>query len=463
MKTFNYESQIMRAFSAFDTIRSVTSSKAKASILEENKDNFVLKSMLYLTYNPFLTYNVKKLPKVKPETNSSHNYSSNFVEFVNLLTKLSERTVTGNKALDEIKSLFSRLTEQEQLWYGKVIQKDLKIGLAAKGINRVFKKLIPEYSVLLANKIEAEDLNLDTPRAMKILPERMVTQYKIDGYRLNVFVYEGRVEVRTRNGKVVEGYNDLEREAIEKLPCGYVYDGEMTSPELDNWIQSNIDSNGEVGPDRSLFAEAMSHAFSKEEDKKGVFRLFDMIKITEWKTEEFKETLETRYNRIQEKLSSIEFENIRIVPTSRVYYKANREDLDEIVENFHRFIEIGWEGIMIKNLDAPYSFKRTNDLLKMKLMLSDDLEVLRLEEGEKGSKYEGTMGAAVVNYKASDGNYYELNVGSGWSDEERVRYWNNPNELVGKLLEVKYQSETQNKDGGYSVSFPVKVVVRADK
>ena len=123
--------------------------------------------------------------------------------------------------------------EEEYIWYTRILNKDLSIGLALKGINKAFKKLIPVYDVLLADKIPAKDLNLDTPKAMKLLPERMVTQYKIDGYRLNIHVYStGEVSIRTRNGKLVQGYQALEKEASEKLPRGYVYDGEIVAPEL---------------------------------------------------------------------------------------------------------------------------------------------------------------------------------------------------------------------------------------
>lgn len=462
MVELNYTAQLYDAFHVLENIRINSSSKKKAELLSTNSDNFVLKSLLFLTYNPFLIYGVKKIPKYEIAEDSGEE-CCNFLEFLQVLTQLKNRTITGNLALSTLSNFLGKCSKLEQEWYIKVIQKDLKIGLADKGINRVFSGLVPTYEVLLAEKIDAEDLNLDTQKAYRMLPKRIVCQYKIDGYRLNIFVYEDYVCIRTRNGKMVFGYNDLESEAMEKLPKNYVYDGEMVSVELEDWILNNMKSGKAVEPDRQLFADAVSHAFSHEKNKKGVFELFDMVPMAEWESGEFTETLEERYDRIHEMISSLELETIKVVPTTKVYYKDNPEDLQEIVELFHEYVGFGWEGLMLKNYDAPYEFKRSKNLLKMKLMLSADLEVVDVYEGKPDSKYAGMLGGVIVDYPASDGNTYQVGVGSGWSDSERQLYWEHPEYIVGKVIEVDYQSESQNQDGGYSLSFPVKKVVREDK
>ena len=122
--------------------------------------------------------------------------------------------MTGNAAIEALSDFLVSCCPEEYKWYCRVIEKDLNIGMADKGINKVFKNLIPTYEVLLADKILPADLNLDTPKALKMLPNRIVTQYKIDGYRLNIHVTEsGEVTICTRNGKPVSGYIDLETEA----------------------------------------------------------------------------------------------------------------------------------------------------------------------------------------------------------------------------------------------------------
>ena len=331
------------------------------------------------------------------------------------------------------------------------------IGLADKGINKVFKGLIPTYEVLLADKIAPEDLNLDTPKALKVLPDRIVVQYKIDGYRLNIHVSDsGEVTIRTRNGKFVTGYNDLEAEAAEKLPRGYVYDGEIVAPELFDWISNNMKSTESVAANRDLFSEVMSHAFSKEDNKQGIFNMFDMVPMKEWVSQKTTETLETRTARIKELIEPLELKHIMIVPTSRVYDKNNPQDRKEIVEQFHQFLSVGWEGLMIKNWDSVYEFKRSKNLLKMKLMDNIDLVVTDVYEGT--GKYAGMLGGVYVDFRGN-----QVGVGSGWSDEQRQYYWKHKNDIVGKTIEIAYQAVSKNKNGGESLSFPVVKKIRDDK
>lgn len=449
--------QITQTFETFENIGGVSATTQKQDILASGA-NSVTKTLLKCAYDPFLQYNIKKIPVDITSCTGTEITEACYGEFLELLVKLNSRDITGNAAIDALSDFLTRCSEVEYTWYTRVLQKDLKIGMAEKGINKVFKGLVPTYEVLLADKIPADSLNLDTPKALKLLPDRIVCQYKIDGYRLNIHVNQaGEVDIRTRNGKIVEGYNDLEAEAATKLPRGYVYDGEIVAPELFEWITKNAESaTGDVIANRELFSEVMSHAFSKEDNKQGIFNLFDMIPEDEWKSQNTTETYETRLDRIAQQVKPLSLENIVIVPNSRVYLKTEPADLEEIVELFHQFLSVGWEGLMIKDLDAVYEFKRSKCLLKMKLMDSIDLTVTDVYEGE--GKYQGMLGGVYVDYKG-----YQVGVGSGWSDDQRRFYWDNKNQIIGKTIEIAYQSESTNKNGGLSLSFPVVKKVRDDK
>ena len=52
---------------------------------------------------------------------------------------------------------------------------------------------------------------------------------------------------------------------------------------------------------------------------------------------------------------------------------------------------------------------------------------------------------------------------SGFTEELRDYYWNNPDEIIGKIVTVKYKEETTNKNGGTSIQFPQFVCIRFDK
>ncbi|MFY7883302.1 MAG: hypothetical protein ACOVOV_00510, partial [Dolichospermum sp.] len=47
-----------------------------------------------------------------------------------------------------------------------------------------------------------------------------------------------------------------------------------------------------------------------------------------------------------------------------------------------------------------------------------------------------------------------VQVGSGFSHEQKRFYFENPNEILGKQITVQYFEETKNQNGGISLRFP---------
>ena len=56
----------------------------------------------------------------------------------------------------------------------------------------------------------------------------------------------------------------------------------------------------------------------------------------------------------------------------------------------------------------------------------------------------------VIEHKGN-----RVDVGSGFSQEQRRHYFKNPTEIIGKQVTVQYFEESQNKKGEYSLRFPV--------
>jgi DNA ligase-1 len=132
-------------------------------------------------------------------------------------------------------------------------------------------------------------------------------------------------------------------------------------------------------------------------------------------------------------------------------------DTSKIIEFLDKAIAEKEEGIMINIWDAPYEFKRTNSLLKVKKMSTVDLEIVGYEEGS--GRLSGTLGAVLVRYK--EGNI--VKVGSGFSDELRREIWTNQSKYLNTVCEIQYFEETTNSDGGISLRFPIFKDFRFDK
>ena len=114
-------------------------------------------------------------------------------------------------------------------------------------------------------------------------------------------------------------------------------------------------------------------------------------------------------------------------------------------------VDGGYEGIMIKDVDAPYECKRSTAWLKLKPFIEVSLEVKATEEGT--GRNVGKLGALICE-GVDDGKHIKVNVGSGLSDAQRDEFWTDKDKLIGMIAEVRADAVTQNQDGSYSLRFP---------
>jgi len=137
-----------------------------------------------------------------------------------------------------------------------------------------------------------------------------------------------------------------------------------------------------------------------------------------------------------------------------VLYEGN--DQSKIEEYLDQMVREDKEGLMV-NLDVPYQCKRHRGILKVKRFYTMDLPIIRCEEGT--GRLAGTLGAFVLEYKGN-----EVNVGSGFTDEQRTEFWKNKESLIGTLCEVKYKEISSDKHTkAESLQFPVFITLRTDK
>jgi DNA ligase-1 len=122
------------------------------------------------------------------------------------------------------------------------------------------------------------------------------------------------------------------------------------------------------------------------------------------------------------------------------------------LENFARAsVQEGYEGIMIKDVGAPYECKRSSFWMKWKPTITVDLNITGFEEGT--GRNQGRLGAIICEGE-DNGRRITVNVGSGLSDSDRDEYWSARRSLLGRVIEVQADAVTQNQDGSYSLRFP---------
>ena len=127
------------------------------------------------------------------------------------------------------------------------------------------------------------------------------------------------------------------------------------------------------------------------------------------------------------------------------------EGLKTYTEVNKRVPEGGYEGIMIKDPQMFHECKRS-PWLKLKSFIEVSLEVQATEEGT--GRNVGKLGALICE-GVDDGKKIKTNVGSGLTDDNRDKFWQSKDKLIGQIVEVRADAVTKNQDSEneYSLSF----------
>jgi len=140
---------------------------------------------------------------------------------------------------------------------------------------------------------------------------------------------------------------------------------------------------------------------------------------------------------------------------TNIEQKIVRSDV-EVQELLEYAVSQGWEGLILRK-DVLYKGKRSNDLLKVKIFIDaeytiNDVEMNVMRVIVDGLEVEENMLASIkIKHKG-----YVVSVGSGFSLEERRKYYKNPELIIGKIVTVRYFKESRNQKGEYSLQFPTK-------
>jgi len=387
----------------------------------------------YLAYNPYFVYGVKKVPETQGLTGKDNPWT----EFWALTEGLRTRSITGNKARDRIDELAGRFDSDE--WNGlarRVLIKDLRCGISEKTLNKVLGN--SEWKIPVFTCQLAQDSG-DHPAKMK---GRKRIECKLDGVRVLAVVSGSTVNLYSRNGKPFDNFPQI-AEAIED--CRAVF-------------RHGLNSGGRFVLDGEIVGESFqklmrqAHRKSDAQTDGMVYHIFDIIPLEDfergfWNAQQHKRL--DILNRAMEPLQE-QTDCLRIMPGLEV-------DLDtgeghDIMDRFAQdAVTAGYEGIMIKSVDAPYECKRTSFWMKWKPTITVDLEIVGFEQGT--GRNEKRLGAIICEGD-DNGRNIRVNVGSGLSDSDRDDFWTARDDLLGRLVEIQADAVTQNQDGSYSLRFP---------
>ena len=427
-----------------DEITAENGRNYKISVLEKYKEDEDILYLLDFIYNPYITTGISTKSYSRFHNKLCiDNYPKNIFNSTRDALEYLKVHNTGddntrelmfsyymNIYLYEVKTLLEtgQSVDIHELFY-YIITKNIQLGIDSKTINKVIPGLIPEFNVQLANKY------FDKPEVVE--GKEFVLTTKIDGSRIIAMKDNGKVSFWTRQGQKYEGLVDLEKDLLECTDDNFVFDGELVA----------IDTDLE-----NTYKNTMKLSRTKELEKHGLKMLvFDYMPIANFKAQKCPIDYSTRRVQLSTIFGLNCFKYFELLP---ILYKGT--DTSKIIEILNEQVAAKNEGIMLNICNAPYHFGRTSDLLKIKLFKDCDLIITGFEEGT--NKLQGTLGALILDYKGN-----ELRCGSGFTDEQRKEIWENRDQYLGKIAEIKYFEETKNQNGGTSLRFPIFKDIRTDK
>jgi len=420
-------------------IEDVNSSNKNNDKLEALRKYDDIKKYIELIYDPMIQFNLTSKTLKKNEL-IDEEFEFEEMDIFNILIDLNKRVFTGHKAIGVVNKYVSQFPDNKQLVY-LMLDKNLKIRMSISLINKAFDGLIKEFKVKLANSYK-DTMSLDFDKF------NYYASRKLDGCRCITVVKEDEIKIYSRTGKeflTLDKIKNAIRNNITMPKPPYVLDGEVCIVDED---------------DNEDFAAIMKLIKKKDFTIDSPrYKVFDILKIEDFENHKSEEIFSERIK----KLNKIKDSN----KTLDIVEQIIIDDQGHLEQMIKEADELGYEGTMLQK-DVIYEGKRSNNLLKVKKFKDKEFKVLSTENSEiryidyddngvAFEKSEVMLKSVVVKHKGNN-----VSVGSGFSIEQRRRFYENPELIIGKIITVKY-FETTIVDGIESLRFPTLKVIHGDK
>lgn len=414
-------------------LQEISGTNDKISFIKQNSD-FELKEIFKWLYDNSRISGIaeKKFEKEYSVALSSEN---NFTkEIVDVFRYLDKHHTGSMVDIIEVKSLMNQIcsTDIEKEVFKKIVCKNLPLGVDAKTINKCFPNLIPTFDVCLCDKYYDRLELVDGTREFAISP-------KIDGCRCIAIKDNNEVKLVSRQGKRWMGLVEIEK-AIKDLPFdSVIFDGEITIKDYMKY------------PSKEVYKMTSKIISTKDEVKTDLcFNIFDTLKKYEWDNKKCLFDYTQRREWLMKFFKTPENNCLQIVPD--IYIGKDVSQIEQLMKGIVR--EQDWEGLVIKFTDSKYEWKRSKNWLKVKAFQEMDMYIKGVEEGTNSNK--NKLGALICEVEHPTLGHIEAKVGSGYSDDERIRLWEMKDELIDRVVSVQYFEQTENTNTKIkSLRFPV--------
>ena len=426
---------VQKLYEVCEQLKETSSRKGKESIINNYKDDELFQSTIRFLFDNTITtgIDIKKI-NTQVTTYCCVNDFNNLPDLLDYIKVNNTGTFKDIYVVQKSIECISNKDVNIVSFLNEIVTKSLRLGIDVKTINKVYGyEFIKTFDVQLGTPID----KCSIPEGIEIF----LTQ-KLNGVRC--VYYNGKLY--SRNGKEYKGCQHI----IDDIHIMFNY---LQIPErvLDGEL---LLKDSEL-TDSEAFQKGTGIANSDKENKDELkLVIFDTIEVFDFENKYCSKKYANRHAEVNTYQEVINLKCLQNIETVTMFY--NGTDHSQIWKWLEYAEQNDMEGIMI-NLNTPYEFKRTKNLIKVKAYKDCSLKCIAINIADKG-KYKNILGSITCKYKD-----WTVDVGSGFNEEQRKYYTQHPNDIVGKIVEIKYKEPTKNKLGEESLQFPVFLCVREDK
>lgn len=409
-------------------IENEPSSNAKIALLEAADTD--IQVVLKYTYEPRWSYYVSKMPAVK-----TYGDNDDVVGCIRAaLDPLKSRELTGQAALDWLSWIATQYNKPTIDILDRVLRRNIGAGISTTTINSVFPKLVSKPNYMRCTLPSKSNMaNFDWGAGVYV-------QQKMDAMFFNA-TKTTYTELTTRTGGIIPPHAKL-------LPI---------INHIDSVIDENSVVHGElicIGKDGIYLPREQSNGIINSICKGGVNTDIGDIEIVAvvWDVIDSDELpYKDRYTKLVNLIGYSEY-RVKVVPTHIVTTEH------EMMDIFREYVESGSEGVVVKSPTMMWKNGDNKDMVKMKVDVDVDLEIIDFVEGDQRGKHADTFGSILCQ---SSCGLLKVAV-SGFKDAERKKFNSLRKELIGSIMTVKANAVLTTSKGS-SLFLPRFVEMRADK
>lgn len=479
----------MKILDILKELENTSKTNEKISILKKYKENNLLHSVMYRAFNPRFKYymKAKTLPNKQFHYQESNTALTLEYALEIFLQQLNSRTLTGQKAIDEAQRIMDRLPESDAEVLRRIILRDLKCGVSAKTVNKIWKNIIPSNAYMRCSGEEK----------LKNITYPAIIQEKADGVFCNMVIRHSMtsdVNFITRNGtefSIDPIIEDLKQFDLTNV----VLIGEMlVLKDKSDEVEERKDGNGlinKVTKENQTLETITSKIEKAKTDKQKlnalnslqkhndtmteikeniILEIWDIIPLEEWENGLYDVPYKTRINNVLDFIKKVDSHRLKRIPTKKI-------ENEEEARSFNiKMIEIGKEGSIVKNMKSIFKNGTSTEQIKLKAIRDADLICIGWYHGRPDTDFADGVGG--LNLESADGKV-KVNVGSGLSRCQRGMEPIDPKNIakglkvidgfdfeqyVGRVIEIQYNELIQSDNSEtYSLFLPRFVELREDK